>query len=236
MRKKLIVCGCSFSAASELLPGTSYPEILADKLDWDLEQLARPGCSNGGIRLQIDEVIRRRPDFAIIAPTFHDRMEIPAPGYDPAEGIGNINYGNRAYRMICEPILSLAENRTNTNRSRSLNKDTQDAVRQYIKYLHDSNWKLQTDTWIMRDGIVQAYLAGIKFIVLPDNLWTADTIRNLIPSIVPDRYLITDNEKLPQHARWLYPFKDVDPGYHGSPESQQFLADIYYDIITNWRD
>jgi len=78
MRKKLMVCGCSFSAPSETLPGTSYAEVLAKKLDWDLVQLARQGCSNGGIRIQIEEVLKQKPDFAIIAPTFHDRMEIPA--------------------------------------------------------------------------------------------------------------------------------------------------------------
>jgi hypothetical protein len=118
--KKLMVCGCSFSAPSEKLPGTSYAEVLAKKLDWELVQLARQGCSNGGIRIQIDEVIHQRPDFAIIAPTFHDRMEIPAGaapyqfrpddykgpgsdlqmhlqntelknGYAPADGIKNVN-------------------------------------------------------------------------------------------------------------------------------------------------
>ena len=265
MKKKLIVAGCSFSGPSETLPGTSYAEVLASKLDWDLVHLARQGCSNGGIRIQIDEIIRQRPDFAVIAPSFHDRMEIPASaapykfrsddykgpgsdlqqhlqntelknGYDPADGIRNVNYNNQPYNMICETIFSLAENYTHPYRSRLIDKDTQAAVKQYINHIYDSNWKLQMDTWIMRDGIVQAYLAGVKFIVLPDNLWNASTVRDIIPSIVPDRYLITDNNKLPQHATWLYPFTGEDPGYHGAPESQQFLADIYYDIITSWQD
>jgi hypothetical protein len=263
MKKKLIVCGCSFSAPSATLPGTSYAEILAQKLDWDLVHLARQGCSNGGIRLQIDEVIRQRPDFAIIAPTFHDRMEIPAAaapykpsknenkgqdlevhlrntaiknGYVPEDGIRNVNYNNKPYNMICETIISLAENYQHPYRSRHINVDTQQAVRMYINHIYDSAWKKQIDTWIMRDGIVQTYLAGIKFIVLPDNLWTAQTVREIIPNIVPDRYLIQKNEKLPCHATFLYPFKGEDPGYHGSSESQEYLADIYYKIITEWQD
>ena len=265
MKKKLIVAGCSFSGPSETLPGTSYAEVLAKKLDWDLVHLARQGCSNGGIRIQIDEIIRQQPDFAIIAPTFHDRMELPASsapyqpaknenkgwnsdlqqhlqntelknGYDPADGIRNVNYNNQPYNMICETIFSLAENYPHPYRSRRIDKDTQSAVKQYVNHIYDSNWKLQMDTWIMRDGIVQAYLAGIKFIVLPDNLWNAATVRDIIPSIVPGKYLITDNNKLPQHATWLYPFTGEDPGYHGAPESQQFLADIYYEIITEWQN
>ena len=75
---KLIVCGDSFSAPSRDLPGTAFGEVLAKKLGWDVQILARQGCSNGGIRIQIDEVLRQRPTFAIIAPTFHDRIEIPA--------------------------------------------------------------------------------------------------------------------------------------------------------------
>ena len=265
VKKKLIVCGCSFSAPSESLPGTSYAEVLAKKLDWDLVQLARQGCSNGGIRIQIDEVIRQRPDFAIIAPTFHDRMEIPAGaapyeppkdenkgwnsdlqrhlqnteirnGYRPEDGILNVNYANKPYNMICETIFSLAENYPHPYRSRKLDKDTQNAVREYVNHLYDSNWKLQMDTWIMRDGIVQTYLAGIPFIVLPDNLWNTQTVRQIIPTIVPDKYLITKGENTPAHATYLYPLKDKnnDPGYHGEPESQEYLANIYYDIITNW--
>lgn len=260
-----MVCGCSFSAPSERLPGTSYAEVLARKLDWDLVQLARQGVSNGGIRLQIEEVIRQRPDFAIIAPTFHDRMEIPASaapyefrsddykgpgsdlqmhlqnvdiknGYNPDLGVNNVNYNNRPYTMICETIFSLAENYPHPYRSRKLDRDTQNAVKQYVNFMYDSNWKKQMDTWIMRDGIVHTYLAGIRFIVLPDNLWTTDTVRKIIPSIVPDKYLVTNQEWVPAHATWLHPFKGEDPGYHGDPASQEYLADKFYKIITEWKD
>ena len=265
MRKKLIVCGCSFSGPSETLPGTSYAEVLAKKLDWDLVHLARQGCSNGGIRIQIDEVIRQKPDFAIIAPTFHDRMEIPASaapyvapkdenkgwfsdlqkhlqntsiknGYDPEDGIKNVNYNDKPYNMICETIFSLAENYQHTYRSKQIDKDTQAAIKMYINHIYDSNWKKQMDTWIMRDGIVQAYLAGIKFIVLPDNLWSTMTVRGIIPSIVPDKYLITNQESVPAHATWLHPFDGEDPGYHGSPQSQIYLAERFHKIITEWQE
>ena len=78
--KKLMVAGCSFSSVSKTLPGTSWSEILAKQLGWELVNLSRPGCSNGGIRIQIEEIRRQNPDFAIITPTFWDRMEIPVRG------------------------------------------------------------------------------------------------------------------------------------------------------------
>jgi hypothetical protein len=254
-----MVCGCSFSAPSKTLPGTSYSEVLAEKLDWQLVNLARQGCSNGGIRVQIDEVIRQRPTFAIIAPTFHDRMEIPASaapydwaikptnwntplqqhlqntdilnGYDPSAGIDNINYGNNPYRMICETIFSLCENYEHPYRSGKLDKHTQEAMRAYVNYLYDSNWKLQQDQWIIRDGIVQLYQSGIPFLLVANNLWTAETVRSEIPNMIADKYLTLDYTQTPAYATNEYPFEGEDPGYHGNEQSQQYLAEQYYQII-----
>jgi hypothetical protein len=244
-------------------------------LGWDVEILARQGCSNGGIRVQIDEVIRQRPDFAFIAPTFHDRMEIPAGaapynfgkdtdrnpktwnpvaqespgpgwnpelqqhlqknhlnGYDRSVGIDNVNYGTNPYRMICETIFSLAENYPHPYRSGRIDKDTQAAVKQYINHMYDSEWKRQQDEWIIRDGIMQMFYSGIPFLVVANNLWDSGTIRTAIPDIVPDQYLTLDYTETPAYATNTWPFEGKqDPGYHGSPASQEYLADVYYKKI-----
>lgn len=202
MKKKLMVAGCSFSAVSQTAPGTSWSEVLAEKLDWDLVNLARQGCSNGGIRIQIEEIRRQRPDFAIVGPTFWDRMEIPARaapydwtippggwdpplqqhlqdrtrknGYSREDGIDNVNYGNNNYNMICETIFSLAENYPHPYRSGKIDRDTQTAVRHYIDCIYDNAWKKQQDEWIIVEGILQLYLDEIKFLVLPNLLWPFD--------------------------------------------------------------
>jgi hypothetical protein len=269
---KLIVCGCSFSADSIDNPGTGYGHQTAKRLGWDVEILARQGCSNGGIRIQIDEVLRQHPDFAIIAPTFHDRMEIPASaapydfskdttrldttwnptnipneqspgwnpklqqhlqqshlnGYDRSAGIDNVNYGTNPYRMICETIFSLAENYPHPYRSGRINKDTQTAVKQYINHMYDSEWKRQQDEWIIRDGIMQLFYSKIPFLVVANNLWNSNNIRAAIPAVVGDQYLTLEYEETPAYATNLYPFEGKsDPGYHGSTQSQEYLADIY---------
>ena len=199
---KLMVAGCSYSATSQQLPGTSWSEVLAKRLGWDLVNLARQGCSNGGVRVQIDEIRRQQPDFAIVTPTFWDRMEIPATaalfdwkkstggwdpeiqrhlqdrtlknGYDREDGINNVNYGNNNYNMICETIYTLAENFNHPYRSGSISKTAQTAVRHYIDGIYDSNWKKQQDEWIIKEGILQLYFDGINFIVSPDLLWPFD--------------------------------------------------------------
>ena len=77
--KKLVICGCSYSAVStyEEYKDTSWSEVLAKKLSWELHNFARQGCSNGGIRIQIDEAIKIKADFVIVTPTSYDRIEIP---------------------------------------------------------------------------------------------------------------------------------------------------------------
>lgn len=264
MKKKLMVAGCSFSAVSQTQPGTSWSEVLAEKLDWDLVNLARQGCSNGGIRIQIEEIRRQRPDFAIVSPTFWDRMEIPAKaapydwtippggwdpplqqhlqdrtrknGYDRADGINNVNYGNNNYNMICETIFSLAENYPHPYRSGKISKDAQTAVRHYIDSIYDNAWKKQQDEWIIVEGVLQMYLDGIKFLVLPNLLWPFDPDnqtqwREAFPNTIPDYYIQLDCMQSPQAICGNNPFKGEDPGYHGNEQSQIIIADNWYNRI-----
>lgn len=200
--KKLMVAGCSFSAPSKTHPNTSWSEKLANRLGWDLVNLARQGCSNGGIRIQMEEIRRQRPDFAIITPTFWDRMEIPATaapydwsqknqGWDPPlqrhlqdrtkkngyrreDGINNVNYGNNNYNMICETIFTLAENYPHPYRSGLINKAAQQGVRAWIDSIYDNAWKKQQDEWIMIGGALEMFLDGIPFVMCPVLLWPFD--------------------------------------------------------------
>jgi hypothetical protein len=262
-----MVAGCSFSAVSKSLPGTSWSEVLAGKLGWDLENLARQGCSNGGIRLQIEEIRRQRPDFAIITPTFWDRMEIPARaapydwsikgggenpplerhlqdkhknnGYNQADGINNVNYGNNNYNMICETIFSLAENYPHPYRSGKIDKQTQTAIRHWIDCIYDTHWKKQQDEWIIREGILQLYLDGIKFFVQPVLLWPHDienkTLwRDAFPSIIPDQYIIQSSQESVLSVCGNNPFTGEDPGYHSNPVGQKMVAENWYNRITNF--
>ena len=230
---KLIVCGCSLSADSINLPGTGYGHQTARRLGWDVEILARPGCSNGGIRIQIDEALRQRPDFVIVAPTFTDRMEIPVKpfNYSKHHGLDNINYGNNPYRMICEPIGTLIENTDHPTRYNKLDDYTESALQQYINHIYDHKWKQQQDEWIIRDGIMQLFYFKIPFLVIAGPLWHVGNIRNRIPKVVNNNSLTLDYKETPTYAIHEWPFEGVDPGYHGSPAGQEYLAEIYYKKI-----
>lgn len=260
---KLMVAGCSFSAVSQKLPGTSWSERLAKKLgDWQLINLARQGCSNGGIRIQMDEIRRQRPDFAVVGPTLPDRMEIPAKsapydwskepssgedpplqkhlqnsdlgnGYRREDGIRNVNYGTEPSNMICETIYTLAENGRHPYRPAHISRNVQHAIRLWIDAIYDNAWKKQMDEWIVREGVIMMYLDGIKFLVLPNLLWkfTPDyqnQWRDAFPPLIPDHYINLDPMRTPQAICGNNPFIGEDPGYHGSPDSQEIIAEHFY--------
>jgi hypothetical protein len=267
MKKKLMVAGCSFSAPSRTLPGTSWSEVMADRLGWELINLARQGCSNGGIRIQIEEIRRQQPDFAVVSATFWDRMEIPARaapydwtqsaggwdpklqqhlqdrtlknGYNRIDGINNVNYGNNNYNMICETIFSLAENYDHPYRSGKIDKHSQQGVRAFIDTIYDNEWKKQQDEWIIREGIMQMYLDGIKFLFLPNLLWPFDPNnskqwRDAFPRLIPDHYLQLDPMRTPQVACGQHPCDSKnDPGYHGNNASQELIADWHLAYMKN---
>jgi hypothetical protein len=265
MKKKLMVAGCSFSATTKTQDGTSWSEQLADRLGWDLVNLARQGCSNGGVRVQIDEILRQRPDFAIVTPTFWDRMEIPATaapydwnqvsqgwdpplqqhlqdrkrknGYNRDDGINNVNYGNNNYNMICETIFTLAENYPHPYRSGLISQEAQTAVRHYIDAIYDNHWKKQQDEWIIREGILQLFLANIKFLVQPVLLWpwnpdNSKLWRESFPTMIPDHYIMLNEKESVLSVSGNNPFSGEDPGYHSSPQGQRIIANNWYQRIT----
>jgi hypothetical protein len=236
--KTLMVAGCSFSAVSSTMPGTSWSEVLADRLGWNLVNLARQGCSNGGIRIQIDEIRRARPDFAIIGPTFWDRMEIPAAsapydwtqpisegpnpplerhlqnrerrnGYHREDGLRNVNYGHEPSNMICETIFTLAENFDHPYRQARIDRHVQQSIRAWIDCIYDNAWKKQQDEWIIREGVIMMYLDGLDFLVTPSLLWPFDPDHQ-------DQWRQAFPDIIPDH--YILTSSDQDPlsvcGYH----------------------
>jgi hypothetical protein len=135
--------------------------------------------------------------------------------------------------MISETIFSLAENYDHHYRSQKLDKETNTAVRHYINFMYDSNWKLQQDRYIVSDGIFRLHHAGIPFLLVACNIWTSDMVRDHFPRNIPDRCLTSDFEDTPAYATNEYPFSGEDPGYHGSEQSQEYLADRYLNIIRD---
>ena len=75
--KTLAVCGDSWCTSDLAFPGKSFGEIISANKNWNLISLARSGCSNFTIALQIDKAIEMEVDAVIFGTTTPDRIEIP---------------------------------------------------------------------------------------------------------------------------------------------------------------
>lgn len=116
---KLAVCGDSWFSSDLDHPGESFGEQLAQRHSFDLLSLARGGCSNFAIALQINKAIELGAEFVITGATSCDRIEIPRTrkkfeqikdffnwhnwyqtptrSYDKIRGISNVKYKNMPY-------------------------------------------------------------------------------------------------------------------------------------------
>jgi len=200
MSKKILgVCGDSFmSAINDIGPDSGYgkhfTEIIGKKLDWDVVTFARGGCSNQTIRLQIDEIIKFKPDFVIIGLTTPDRIEIPIDDlstlnyYDKfhqtnyliQDGLYNIQYdsypdqssNHNRFKLIKPKLKSETINNilSEVNANKYFTKEQIDALKQYYNYLYDFQWKTQQDNWIISDGLHKLIYNKIEFVVINSHL------------------------------------------------------------------
>lgn len=77
MSNTFAVCGDSWFSSDLLNPGKSFGERIAKQKNWNLISLARGGCSNFAISLQVDKAIELKCDLIIVGCTTPDRIEIP---------------------------------------------------------------------------------------------------------------------------------------------------------------
>lgn len=93
---KLAVCGCSWSSRDPEYPGTEFGQFLADYLNVEsYVNLAKPGCSNFGIALQVDYALKHyNPDLFIINATTATRTEfiLPNKRYYPSVGWDSVTF------------------------------------------------------------------------------------------------------------------------------------------------
>jgi hypothetical protein len=129
----------------------------------------------------------------------------------------------------------LAENYPHPYRSGLISKETQKGIRYWIDSIYDNAWKKQQDEWIIVGGLLEMYLEGLKFLVVPELLWPWDETntnlwREAIPKCIPDHYISLNCKLL--GCCGDNPFEGEDPGYHSNVRGQEIIADHWYQQIT----
>lgn len=226
------VCGDSYFAAtinddlrSDLKDshGKHFSEIMAAKLGYDLFTLARGACSNSSIRLQIDEMIKRKVDFVIVGVTSPDRLEYRTgeSKYDFRNGINNIvydGYPDQSSDNINSTGVLFSDTISNilAGYGPVKDKDQFNAIREYFDQIHDTEFRHHQDSWIIANGIQELKDAKIPYILL-GHAWLCYTNYFKFYSN-NDRFLLRRSDKdIFDHNKYIpfhYDTFDEDTGHH----------------------
>lgn len=255
MKKTLGICGDSFMAAKNYEEGVDtghgkhFTEILAKKLNCNLITYARGGCSNQAIRLQIDEIIKHKPDHVIIGSTNPDRIEVPTSdlsvknsikklykkNYIPSAGLFNIDYSGYYEECVAANHEGFKKNiptlRSETignifNSAPGLYTKTQlDALEYYLQVIYDYTWKMQQDSWILSDGLHKLKHYGISYHFIYWSLYTFDF------EIHEQGFIAKENDLNP----WkYYSEENYSPySFHLTEKDEIILAHLWYKELKN---
>jgi hypothetical protein len=237
--KKLGVCGDSYMASmsydeTNLDNGYDkhFTELLVKKLNWNIVTFARVGCSNQTIRLQIDEIIKEKPDLVIIGTTMPDRLEFPINDidlYDIENGIYNIDYrdcpnvscNNIKFNEIKPKLISMTLNDIFTGYKLRFTKDEIEMLKFWYQRFFDNKWKQQQDSWIIANGLRKLLDNNIPFFCINSFLLYNEF------EIFGDR-IVYDSELNP----WSYWDNENKYWFHTTLESQVILANKWYNFLN----
>lgn len=219
--KTLAVCGDSWFSSELKFPGKSFPEILAKQLDCNLLSLARGGCSNFAIALQIDRAIESRADFIVCTSTTHDRIELPIPPFifDTDRGLANIKYQphpdlSSQHDFLVEPTV-ISESINNLTRPNlyDIPEEQASALMEYVTYLYDDQVKRQTDSWIISDACRRLVKSGIPFLIYTEALYFGSLEKDIGWLSSKNRIDFNDfsiyNLETTEQTRFHYRFEDA---------------------------
>ena len=192
---KIAICGDSWFSLDANHSGKSFSEIIAKNNNWELLNLARSGCSNFAIALQIDHAIQTQSDFVVVRATTCDRIELPIikqsvwekfknnfnrdswhlaqPGvYQKERGLANIYYKKVAFlenpTIISESINNLL---FWTTHNKMLSSEQKESLKMYALNLYDFKIKWQIDSWCISDACRRLTASNIPFLIYTESLY-----------------------------------------------------------------
>ncbi len=220
------ICGDSYMAAtinkdrSDLIDseGKHFTEILSKKIGYDYFTLARGACSNFAIRMQIDEMVRRKVDLVIVGWTSPDRIELPLPGkkFDPKLGVYNLDYNISDY-----PDRSA----TNENFRHNIMTETLSNI---FHHPNDFIGKIGKDKFTSLENFYDN-LYDIAYKSILDNYIVESGFKKLTDSKIP--FVFTGNGNFENSKLNPWSWEKGTRRWHTTDEAQVSGAEIWYNYL-----
>jgi hypothetical protein len=227
---KLGICGDSWmSPVGGKDAGTHFSELLCSKYNWELYWYARPGSSNGGICLQIEQAIKDKVDLVLFGTTTYNRTEYTLgnmfqetghrwEGYpdftlkDVAPPSHIVDNKDNSYSIVSDNLIAILTDKNafyhvNKNYGNTSDEDIDmkfNAFHEWFKYIYHPSWKAKIDKWCLF-----AVLTKLQNSTIP-NLCVIDFLG------------IEGYDPILSMDEWGKDFRSPDgsPGYHTSHKQQ----------------
>lgn len=210
---KLAVCGCSWSCIDKEHPEIEFGHFISKQLNAEYYNLAKPGCSNFGIALQIDYALKHYdPDVFIINATTITRDEFKlkdSERYDPKLGWDNVDFDHviieklkdehapgygkdynptiliDSYGSIFNENLdkSLADNNILSRYEKVFDSNTFEALKKNFLYFYDADIQRHKQQMILQYALYKLQLNNKKFVFSPNTFDWAEGYDMVNPDV-----------------------------------------------------
>lgn len=231
--------------------GSHFAELVAEKLNAQLQVYSRGGMSNGGICVQIKDAILAKPDLILLGTSGFDRVEFSIANKSNSQfHITDIVYAQRESvstyfpwlnnqpSMIVDTLSSLLSQPDCPERYKNQyvhipNIDEKiSALKEYLIHLYDPMWKQQIDHWCMYATLHQLHESGIPYLIVRDLLGVS-----YFPWLNQRNYIAPKVDRIYNECRNLsaYFWENEDPGYHTPPDTQIKICQEILNHLREWK-
>lgn len=222
---RIIICGDSYCSADTTAERWHFSQLLSEKYNLEVINLARGGISNLGICYQLQQALDLSPDYVIHNITDPARVDIPIrENFYPPLGLKNFiyhspddaSYGTEYVGGLNSAILSIVPDGLESMKYFSVPLEKIQAVKYYHAHLFNWQLKRETDRWMIEYWQNKLTNRGIKVISLGS---TVDSPPNLIGNIM--------YEFVKQHPEYI-----VKKLYHTDRATQELVAEQLFKKIS----
>lgn len=216
---KIIVCGDSYCSADSSDERWHFSQVLEDKYNLEVVNLARGGMSNLGICFQLKQAIALEPDAVVYNMADPSRVDIVMhDNYYTSLGLKNFvyhspddsSYGSEYVGNQDSPIFSTVFQELDSLTTFKVPAEKILAVKHYHAHLFNWQLKYDTDRWMLDYWRMQLKTANIRTVFLGN---FADS-----RPIAPGRVIYDFVRKNPEYI--------TKKLYHTDQATQQTAADL----------
>lgn len=247
----LVVCGCSWSCRDPQHPNIEFGQKVADHFNYEYLNIAKPGCSNFGIALQVEYAIQElNADVVIINATTPTRGEFKlkdSKRYNPRKHYHNVDYDHKLIEkftdkhapgygdkydptILIDSFGSILNEDLNSELddlyllprySKVFDKSSYDAFKKWFLYLFDADIERHKQQMILQNSLYKLQLKGKKYLFSPNTFDWAESFDLKNPNVYSEENTSWDIPRINLQRKGIADYLEVCDEIWGSWENSK---------------